>query len=414
MRTTWIKWMAVPLALGGCNLAGKTIGNLPGEEEAAPESESSGRASDAGSSGEASNSASSATDDGEDGGTTFAGESTGESGGTTSSDDEPIGPGDCGAVWPSEVIEADLGELHLGHQTLIGPDGSLHAAYNTNIAAHHAERVDGAWVVSTFPTVGTVWAKAAAIGEDGVVHLLWRDNADDMLRYQRRIDGAWVGETADLGGCGAASVAIGGDGTLHVAGHRGHNLCYATRSPAGQWAVELVGAAFRRGAALVLDASETVHIAYYGPTLHYARGTAGAWTLEEIGSGGIDATMVLDPGGVLHIGHSESPNGTVQLAYGSSGAWTTEMLAPSAADLHTSAPGVAVDAAGALHLVHPDPSDERCLIRRSRDIPEDPWTIDVVANDNYALAAIALDADAAPHVVYATPDGSLRYASPAL
>jgi hypothetical protein len=90
------------------------------------------------------------------------------------------------------------------------------------------------------------------------------------------------------------------------------------------------------------------------------------------------------------------------------------MLAPSAADLHTSAPGVAVDAAGALHLVHPDPSDERCLIRRSRDIPEDPWTIDVVANDNYALAAIALDADAAPHVVYATPDGSLRYASPAL
>ncbi len=348
-------------------------------------------------------------------GTTFFGETEGETfGGTgeTEGDPPPVGPGDCGTTWATEYVATTTVALDLMHTIQIAPDGSLHAFFNDNLAAYHAERVGGVWEFTQFLSP-TVWAQAGAVDAAGVVHLAFRSNGDDVLYYARRIDGVWTVEDDEFGGCTSASMQLGADGTVHIAGHLGTDtLCYGTRSVAGVWATEEVGDAFHRGASLQLDADDNAHISFYSPGLRYATNQNGPWAIENLGSGGIDSTMAADSAGTFYIGHSTSPSGTIQLEIGESGAFSGEVIAPSSANFHTAAPGVAIDATDALHLIHPDPADERCLVHRTRDSEADPWVTDVAVDDNAGLASIAVDATGTPHVLYWSLDGDVRYASP--
>ena len=104
----------------------------------------------------------------------------------------------------------------------------------------------------------------------------------------------------------------------------------------------------------------------------------------------------------------------MELTIGESGSWNDELLSAGSANFHTAAPGVALDGAGELHLVHPDPADERCLVHRQRASDADPWTQMMAVDDNDSLARVTVDADGIAHVLYWSIDGEVRYASPAL
>lgn len=359
------------------------------------------------------------TDDGttDDGGSSSDDAGATDDAGSTDDGTTPVEPGDCGEIWNSEVIEdfPFAGNLHLGSTIQLGPDGTLHAFFNSNGAAFHAARVGGIWQVTEWPGIGSIWASAGTIDDDGVVHFAYRDNGPGMVSYHR-LDGAvWTTETIPFGACSAASMQLGDDGTVHIAGHLGEDvLCYGTRSPAGLWSTETVTDAFHRGASLQLDDDGAAHISFYSPGLRYANNVGGNWTVENLGSGGIDSTMVMDDMGGFVIGHSESPSGTIQITTGEPGSWSDELIAASSANFHTAAPGVALGGAGQLHAVHPDPTDERCLVHRERDDEASPWTLSVATDDNALLASVVVDASETPHVLYISLDGQVRYASPAL
>jgi hypothetical protein len=179
------------------------------------------------------------------------------------------------------------------------------------------------WTIETADSSTTVGRYSAlALDKDGYAHIAyWDENNGDLL-YTTNASGDWISTIIDDSGYAGKypSIALDTAGKVHIAylyEYFGHipsvtalNLRYATNA-SGSWQWETVDDVGFVGeySAIILDASNTVHMSYFDLTrgeLKYAHGTAGAWSTEAIDSDGyvgMHTSMALDSQDNVHISY---------------------------------------------------------------------------------------------------------------
>jgi hypothetical protein len=212
-------------------------------------------------------------------------------------------------------------------------DGVAQVAYEVAyFPAYYATDEGGDWASETIGGAEIDWGwPAIAVAPDGVVHVLY---GAYELRHVAGELGSWETETVpDAGRGDQSSLAIGDDGTLHVAtadqgsydDRTDDRVVYATLPPGGEWSVEDVDAdmyweGFRFGVSLALDPVGRPQVAYHDAThsdLVYAtRSEDGVWTRTvAVGDGdtGYDPALAIDSDGVAHVAFDDDGSGEVRL-----------------------------------------------------------------------------------------------------
>ncbi len=230
----------------------------------------------------------------------------------------------------------------------LDPYGDPHIAYYdvSNADLKHAYRRGSAWTIETVDSAGDVGRYASlALDPYGILHIAYYDVANADLKYAYKTGAIWVIETVDeAGDVGqGASLALDAEGRPHIAyvdaTSRG-DLKYARRVDAA-WSTEIVDSGCSTcfvgdDPALAIDSQDTVHIAYFDRTnadLRYARGTAGAWTIEtaaDLEDMGRYASLALDAQGAPRIAYYDFSlihlTGRLRYARKDGPVWTSETV----------------------------------------------------------------------------------------
>jgi hypothetical protein len=217
----------------------------------------------------------------------------------------------------TEVVSTESNKHCYGSSLGVGPDGTVHIAWEEMIDASgpgavydilYKKYVRGAgWttteVVSTESTESpeSSWGPSLGVGPDGTVHIAWSDRTDyngagtdNDIFYRSFVPGSgWttteVVSTESTDGSGDASLGVGSDGSVHIAWfNETHYFDDPTPSPhvaifcrsfvpgSGWTATELVSTESTRDSlfpSLGVGPDGSVHIAWYDGTDYDGAGT---------------------------------------------------------------------------------------------------------------------------------------------
>jgi hypothetical protein len=170
---------------------------------------------------------------------------------------------------------------------------SVHLAYYGNSAStgelRYANNASGSWVQETtdsFPQdIGcsgqSGGSLSLAVGTDGTAHVAYSGRYPDYgLKYAVKTDGAWNVDTVDSGYVPHLSSAVDLAGTAHIAyADNSGQLKYAHPDGTGNWHVETIESGNASAPSIALDAAGRVHISYVaGYQLKYATNAGGTWS----------------------------------------------------------------------------------------------------------------------------------------
>jgi|GEM_PF-934153 len=259
-------------------------------------------------------------------------------------------------AWVMTALDS-VGDLGLGSSVALDGSAKVHISYcdDANDTLKVASNASGAWVTETVgpAIVGPyqVESTSIALDDSGNVHISYPEGSAPTLKYATNASGAWVTETVDPGYGSRSSIAVDGQGKIHI-GYG--NLKYATNA-SGAWVTETVGAGeLWEYLSIALDHSDRVHAAYsdfqhyQGGSLHYVTNAAGAWATEIVDSAeGYYCSIAVDSSDKVHISYTGL--GQYQkVATNVSGAWVKEAV-DSALD-HIGVSSIALDAADQAHI----------------------------------------------------------------
>jgi len=225
--------------------------------------------------------------------------------------------GSWGAPAVIDDINALIGATSIGVFT----DGTVNMSYfSDGEQLKFASNDPPLWTIETADSSTTVGRYSAlALDKDGHAHIAYWDEDNGDLRYATNASGSWVNAVVDTTGYVGKypSIALDAAGKVHIAYLYEYfsivsakELRYATNA-SGLWQWEAVDDEGFVGeySAIVLDASNTVHMSYFDLTrgeLKYAHGTAGAWNTEAIDSDGyvgMHTSIDLDSQDNVHISY---------------------------------------------------------------------------------------------------------------
>jgi hypothetical protein len=296
-------------------------------------------------------------------------------------------PGDIATPWTEEIA------VHMAADPVIAfdDDGNLHAAY-LDIFNHEVRwgvKTAAGWSFEVVEAVGNVWDNtegvylAMAIDEESQPHLVYRDYANDALRYAQRVADGWV-YSNPFGGlsCGVWNgIAIDAQGAVRLVTGGGE------------------------GAGL--------------PVSYYATNAAGDWAIEALGTGTAMARMALDSDGVVHFAYSQllfmmGPQ-RLRHRWGRAGDWKDELVLPDV--FYMLYPyDVRVDGAGRPHLFYVATSlAETTSLEHAIKEAGGEWTRDVLASDPdaevgyYDVKAYPLGVDDYSAAAASAPRGLVFY-----
>lgn len=257
--------------------------------------------------------------------------------------------------------------------------------------ARFSSNETGAWVSEIADdTIESGLDSAIAADPEGEPHILHiveeKNNPEpERLRYQHRVDGAWV--TEDVVAEGAytdlmdPAVAVDAHGRVHVVFRETwdsqdhlatrNTVRYARREVDGGWRHEVVydiegrGGSVRAGdePSLVLDGDESPHVAFRHDSnqeIDYAvRGDDGTWSVEAAAEGLGDRargiSLALDGSGnaaisFLHETEMDAGRVTLELTTNASGTWESRTLDTCLYLINKARTSVAADPDGSLHI----------------------------------------------------------------
>jgi len=205
--------------------------------------------------------------------------------------------------WQEEIVDRMAGDPVIA----FGPSGRLHTAFLDlwTETIRYGKKSGGVWSFEDVEHIGGSYSSNyygpyldLAIDNSGQPHLAYQkrvyNDLSRVIRYARRDDNGWVLETPleqeETGF--QANVAIGDDGVVHLlfgAGTTiGISLTYYATNQAGYWQAELIQD-WSVNSAMALDTDGTVHIAYVyilsfngEGYLEYCSGTLGSWQRERV------------------------------------------------------------------------------------------------------------------------------------
>ena len=331
------------------------------------------------------------------------------------------------------------------------------------------------WVVESVDPNALLQAGAGlALASDGTPHIVYHHKVDSSweLRHAYKLGSTWLTETIETSPRGGdrAVIEIDGQDRLHIAynflnhGGSGGQVKYGLRDASG-WTVQEVNPSsiHARIPRIDLDADGKPHLAFIdnggtlfashyatfdgsswvietvGPTglqscltcwdialdsagipnivgrisssLYLATRSGGVWSLEYVGRGGHEASIVLDQGDHHMIGHAVLNDDDLRFAAKEDGAWSNEVvlnLGPGA-----KGPSLALDAEGNPRMTFETDVDGsgHTLVQHAY-LEGSDWIIDLVDSEMAVQSgtSLAVSDDGLSHVVYIA-SGEVRYAS---
>ena len=193
----------------------------------------------------------------------------------------------------------------------------------------HAWAEGSHWFSEPVDAVSLVgYDNALAIDAAGGLHVAYAAAAIGggwKLMYAHRADGAWQTETVDSGGL-SNSIAIDGDGFVHVVHCDDFSMRYAKQTATG-WETESVGSGvyFGGSSLLLRDGKAWATYSDASHKLCLAIRDGGAWSADVIDDG-LGGSAAFDHDGMLHVVYSTESSGELRHAWLAAGGWQHETL----------------------------------------------------------------------------------------
>lgn len=260
--------------------------------------------------------------------------------------------------------------------------------------------------------------------QNGVLHVVHRDSG-----------GTWndvaVTPPGDVNNGAWPSLAIDGNGQLHVAYQGTSQARHAYTDPSLGWQFEQVDGTINSGAfsSLAINSQGAAHIAYgynsfYYGDLRYARKIQGAWqplTIDHREDAGSRSSLAIDNTGIAHIAYKVHYSGrSLRYAVQSAGGWLTPTIDLRMTGFAGDYPSLRTTASGEPRATYYGGNYGGL---RLIELTGSAWVSTTVAGDlqsglTGAHTSLALATDGSPHVAYAgvTQPGYVSYAkrSPAV
>jgi len=230
------------------------------------------------------------------------------------------------------------------------------------LLAANINSVFAEWSIQTIDSIGDVGRNCSiAVDELGNIHICYRDNTSNNLKYAKYTETGWDIQIIDSVGGGATappntSIVLDSSGNPHISYYDAsyHNLKYA-KSTGTKWSIETVDPAYLVGKcnSIVLDNSNKPHISYWdnvNADLKYAQWTGTYWSTETIDSDGwvgSYSSLAISTSGNLHISYFDATNIDLKYAKWTGTKWNTETADSGDVGPHTS---IALDISGNPHI----------------------------------------------------------------
>jgi len=242
-------------------------------------------------------------------------------------------------AWSVEVVDSN-GDVGVLNALAIGSDDEPQIAYfNFDLGdLQYARKPSSAgWAKEPVATTGTQGRGLdLALGPGAVPFISYLDESNTRLRLSHRTGTGWTSETVDAEDGNNTSIAVGPDGTVHIAYFAWipGEIRHAVGTPGAfntDVVVTFTGDGWQYNTASAIGGG-VPHVVYDDPDgldLGYARWSGSGWSrqfLDTAGDVGSAADIAIDSNGDLHVVYFSYSTGEVRYAFGHNGTWTLTPL----------------------------------------------------------------------------------------
>jgi hypothetical protein len=294
--------------------------------------------------------------------------------------------------------------------------GACGVACHTGFEACSAGCCRGFEVERVDPPVGGGGAHQPSFVFDGAgnAHVGYVDPTNEAVIHAERVGSVWtleqVAHPIYYGSGSAVSLAVDAAGDVHLVYLSDDDILHYARRTAGVWSLENVPTTTqaRISAAVAVDPNGVVHIAYMTGSpyslMHAWRAPAATtWSFETIDAAtsvGNSISLAIDDAGHLHVAYLDFGNGVLKHAVWNGTAWQLETV-DSAGDYLAQSTGLALDAAGRPRIAYANPTTTAV---RFAEWTGTSWTLSTVLTEFGSQTGefphLALDATGAPWISF--------------
>ena len=298
---------------------------------------------------------------------------------------------------------------------IVDDRGGIHISYVSNSHSLKYSYYDGiAWTTSVVDNSERVGGYSSlAVGGDGSIHISYHDQKNNDLKYAIHDGSGWTTQTIDdaTGGVGTyTSLAIDSLGNVHISYRASgiHCLKHAMYDQSTEsWSVSIV-TMDNSGeySSLAIDSNDRLHISWFknaGIDLKYAVYESGSWitsTVDEVGRVGQHSSLAVDSNGIPHISYYDDSNSNLKYATLNGNTWT-QLTIDSGEDNVGTHSQIITDSSGNPHIVYFATGgnwQNAYGYLKHASFDGNNWTTTILDNSSYNIGSyVSIDLDSNNH-----------------